>query len=110
MRNREKFHFYRLLKFLLKTNFKPGGLGGFTNIFLIRILIDTADFTRQFKLSYCITCHAAQGSTFDCPYTIYQFNMMDARLKYVAFFRSTKQQYMNIIKKKCFFGYDKIFS
>ena len=59
--------------------------------------IERADFTRQFNLSYCITCHAAQGSTFDYPYTIYEFNRMDARLKYVALSRSTKQQYINII-------------
>ena len=59
--------------------------------------IERADFTRQFNLAYCITCHDTQGSTFAHPYTIYEFNRMDARLKYVALSRSTKQAYINII-------------
>ena len=58
--------------------------------------IERADFTRQFNLAYCITTHSSQGATFDYPYTIYELNMMDARLKYVALSRSTKQQYINI--------------
>ena len=59
--------------------------------------IETAEFTRCFNLSYCITCHATQGSTFDHPYSIYQFDMMDARLRYVSLSRSTKKEYINII-------------
>ena len=46
--------------------------------------IETADFTRCFNLSYCITTHSCQGSTYDHPYTIYEFHKMDARLKYVS--------------------------
>ncbi len=59
--------------------------------------IETADFTRCFNLSYCITCHAAQGSTFDHPYSIYELEKFDARLKYVAISRSTKKEYINMI-------------
>ena len=59
--------------------------------------IETAEFTRLFNLAYCITCHATQGSTFDHPYSIYEFHKMDARLKYVAISRSTKKEYINMI-------------
>ena len=59
--------------------------------------IQTADFTRCFNLSYCITCHAAQGSTFDHPYTIYEFRKMDSRLRSVSISRSTKKEYINMI-------------
>ena len=58
--------------------------------------IETADFTRCFNLSYCITTHSSQGETFDRPYTIYQFDMMDARLRYVSLSRSTKKEYINM--------------
>ena len=59
--------------------------------------IETADFTRLFNLAYCITTHCVQGSSYDFPYTIYQFDMMDARIKYVAISRSTQKEYINII-------------
>ena len=59
--------------------------------------IETADFTRCFNVAYCITTHSSQGSTFDRPYTIYQFDMMDARLRYVSLSRSTKKEYINMI-------------
>ena len=59
--------------------------------------IKTADFTRCCNLSYCITCHATQGTTFDHPYSIYEFHKMDARLKYVAISRSTIKEYINMI-------------
>ena len=59
--------------------------------------IETADFTRCFNLSYCITIHSCQGQSYDFPYTIYQFDMLDARLKYVAISRSTKKEYINMI-------------
>ena len=59
--------------------------------------METADFTRCFNLAYCITIHCVQGSSYDFPYTIYQFDMLDARLKYVAISRSTKKEYINMI-------------
>jgi hypothetical protein len=50
--------------------------------------IETEEFTRCLNLAYCITIHATPGETCDHPYTIYQFDMMDARLKHVAISRS----------------------
>ena len=43
--------------------------------------IETADFTRCFNLAYCITIHCVHGNSYDFPYTISQFDMLDARLK-----------------------------
>jgi hypothetical protein len=59
--------------------------------------IETADFTRCFNLAYCITIHGVQGETYDHPYSIYEFEKFDARLKYVAISRSTKKEYINMI-------------
>jgi hypothetical protein len=59
--------------------------------------IETADFTRCFNLAYCITIHGVQGETYDHPYTIHQFDMMDARLRYVSLSRATKFEYINMI-------------
>ena len=59
--------------------------------------IETAEFTRCFNLAYCITTHCVQGSSYNFPYTIYEFHKMDSRLKYVAISRSTKIEYINMI-------------
>ena len=47
-----------------------------------------ADFTSWFTLAYCITTHCCEGSTYDHPYTIYKFNKIDYRLRYVSLSRS----------------------
>ena len=59
--------------------------------------IETKNFTRLFNLAYCITTHCAQGQTYNHPYTIYEFNRMDGRFKYVALSRSTKKSFINLI-------------
>jgi ATP-dependent exoDNAse (exonuclease V) alpha subunit len=59
--------------------------------------IPIQDFTRNFNVAFCITCHKSQGSTFDEPYTIHEFFMLDERLKYVALSRSTDINLINII-------------
>ena len=60
------------------------------------VLLEIATY---FNLAYCITIHCVQGSAYDFPYTIYQFDMLDARLKYVSLSRATKFEYINIIEK-----------
>jgi hypothetical protein len=55
------------------------------------------EFVKMFNVAYCITCHKSQGSTFDEPYTIHEFNQFDERLKYVALSRSTDKKLINII-------------
>ena len=55
------------------------------------------EFVRMFNVAFCITCHKAQGATFDEPYTIHEFNQFDERLKYVALSRATDISLINII-------------
>ena len=59
--------------------------------------IPISEFTKMFNLAFCITCHKAQGATFDEPYTIHEFNLFDDRLRYVALSRSTNINLINII-------------
>ena len=63
----------------------------------IPIEIVTEDFARLFTIAYCIIIHSCQGESYDFPYSIYEFNKLDARLKYVALSRSNKKAYINII-------------
>jgi ATP-dependent exoDNAse (exonuclease V) alpha subunit len=59
--------------------------------------VPISEFTKMFNVAYCITCHKAQGQTFDEPYTIHEFNQFDERLKYVALSRATDIKLINII-------------
>jgi len=56
-------------------------------------------FQRLFYPAYAITIYKSQGSTFDHPYTIHEYNhpRFDNRLKYVALSRSTKLQNINVM-------------
>ena len=54
------------------------------------------EFQKLFYVAFCITVHKSQGSTFNHPYTIHQFELFDERLKYVALSRSTDKNLINI--------------
>jgi ATP-dependent exoDNAse (exonuclease V) alpha subunit len=55
-------------------------------------------FTKMFNVAYCITSHKSQGSTFDEPYTVHEFERFDERMKYVALSRSTDKNLINIFE------------
>jgi ATP-dependent exoDNAse (exonuclease V) alpha subunit len=57
------------------------------------------DFQKFFYVSFCVTIHKSQGSTFDHPYSIHEWNHKHFcnRLKYVALSRCTKLENINII-------------
>jgi ATP-dependent exoDNAse (exonuclease V) alpha subunit len=61
--------------------------------------IPIKDFQSLFYVAYAITIYKSQGSTFDKPYTIHEWNhpMFNERLKYVALSRATLKEYINII-------------
>lgn len=60
----------------------------FTNDFKNEpIEVDVKDFHNFFYLAYCITIHASQGDTFTSQYTIYDWERMSKRAKYVAMSR-----------------------
>ena len=55
-------------------------------------------FQKLFHPAYAITSHKAQGSTYDHPYTIWEWNhaRFDKRAKYVVLSRSKKYEHINI--------------
>ena len=50
---------------------------------------------KHFDLAYCITTHVSQGSTYDFPYSIYEYQYFDQPLLYTSMSRSTKKSYIN---------------
>ena len=48
-------------------------------------------FTNCFKPMYAITCHKAQGMTFNQPYSIYEYKRMKHDMLYVCLTRTSKQ-------------------
>ena len=48
-------------------------------------------------MSYCITTHVSQGSTYDFPYSIYEYRYFNKKLLYTAMSRSTKKSNINFI-------------
>jgi ATP-dependent exoDNAse (exonuclease V) alpha subunit len=53
------------------------------------------DFMRLFNPAYCLTVHRVQGSTFQQPFTIYQWKNFDTKMKYTALTRATKMEHVN---------------
>ena len=60
--------------------------------------INHNDFQKYFLVAYGCTVHSAQGMSIDEPYTIFQWDRMDQRLKYVALSRSREHSYIHIMK------------
>ena len=61
------------------------------------------DMVQQlFNPAWCITIHKSQGSTYDHPYTIHEFDKLDGRLKYVAFSRETDIKHIRVWWKETF--------
>ena len=52
---------------------------------------------KHFDLAYCITVHCAQGSTFDFPYSIYEYRYFSNKLLYTAMSRSTQKSNINFM-------------
>jgi len=59
--------------------------------------IRTSDFVKLFNIGFAITIHCAQGMSYDHPFTIYEWEKLDQRLKYVSISRSRKRSYINMI-------------
>jgi hypothetical protein len=65
----------------------------------LQVVITHQQFN-HFDLSYCITTHVSQGSTYDFPYSIYEYQYFDQALLYTSMSRSTKKSYINLIDYK----------
>ena len=62
----------------------------------LEVVIKHTDF-KHFDMAYCITCHVSQGSTYDFPYSIYEYKYFCKKLLYTAMSRSTKKSNINFI-------------
>ena len=62
------------------------------------ITIPTKDFYAYFLVAYCITTHKAQGSTIKDKITIWDWDIMDEKLRYTALTRATKNKDINFVK------------
>ena len=60
------------------------------------IIIHKDEFQETFYLAYSITIHSSQGETFNESYTMYDWNLIDERLRYVAETRASDISYINI--------------
>ena len=56
------------------------------------------DFHKTFLMAYCVTCHKSQGDTIDGHIIIHDWRMMTRELKYTAITRTTKHEYVRIVK------------
>ena len=56
----------------------------------------TTDFQRLFRVAFAMTVHSSQGSTFDFPYTLHEWDKYTNEIKYVALSRTTKKEYISI--------------
>jgi ATP-dependent exoDNAse (exonuclease V) alpha subunit len=61
------------------------------------IVIKVEDFQRLFYVAYAMTSHSVQGQSFDCQYTIHEWEKMDAHMKYVCLTRARTKNQINII-------------
>lgn len=48
-----------------------------------------SEFSKMFLVAFCITLHASQGQTYNEPYTIWDWSILDDTSKYVGLTRST---------------------
>jgi ATP-dependent exoDNAse (exonuclease V) alpha subunit len=83
--NNETFHIYEINKetFKIIVHQSP-------------IEISIKEFQELFNIAFCMTIHKSQGQTFDHNYTIYEWEKLGRRLKYVALSRSTDKKYIHI--------------
>ena len=54
------------------------------------IEVELKMFQKLFNVAFCITVDKSQGSTFDFPYMIHEWKLMDVHRKYTAVTRGTK--------------------
>jgi ATP-dependent exoDNAse (exonuclease V) alpha subunit len=64
-----------------------------TNTFEIK----QEEFQKYFLVAYAMTIHKSQGSSFNFPYTIHEWEKLDDKLKFVALTRTTNPSFINII-------------
>ena len=74
-----------------------------TNEMKEEVNIPAKKFHKLFSLAFCITIHKSQGATFDGKYTIYEWDKLDKKLKYVALSRATDEKNVQIVSSNLFY-------
>ena len=59
------------------------------------------DDLKHFDLAYCLTCHCVQGSSFNFDYSIYEWQMFDKYMMYVAISRARQRSFINFCEAEC---------
>ena len=77
------------------TNIKKGIITISDNTSTIEIKQD--DFQKYFLVAFSMTIHKSQGSSFNFPYAIHEWEKLDEKLKFVALTRTTDPSFINII-------------
>ena len=62
---------------------------------MLKVLI--YQLKKLFYPAFAITVHKSQGSTFNTPYTVHEWEKLNSRLKYVALSRSTDIKNINVL-------------
>jgi hypothetical protein len=62
--------------------------------------VKSEKFLETFAMGYCITTHKAQGDTITEDFTIYDWNLMDKKLKYTALSRAKNADQVYIVHNK----------
>ena len=61
------------------------------------ITIQKDDFQKLFRVGYSFTVHSCQGMSIETPYTIWEWERLNKKLKYVALSRAVRKEHINII-------------
>ncbi len=64
------------------------------------VIIPTSEFTKFMQPSYAITAHRMQGSSISRQFSIWDWEFMCNKLKYVALSRSRKLEYISICSQE----------
>ena len=61
------------------------------------IIIQKDDIQKLFRVGFAFTIHACQGMSIETPYTIWEWEPLNKKLKYVALSRAVRKEHKNII-------------
>lgn len=87
--------FFVIIEINLEKELLVLGNGTQKDIKLINITFK--DFKDSFLMNYATTVYKCQGDTFNYPFTIHEWKMMDKNMKYTAFSRTTNIDNVSII-------------
>ena len=79
------------------SNIKKDIISIFDEITNNTIEIKQDEFQKYFLISFAMTIHKSQGSSFNFPYCIHEWEKLNEKFKFVALTRTTDPSFINII-------------